>query len=139
MIWSRTRNSRDDLAYRILFWLAAACVLYIYVGYPLLLALAAWLRPAPRIRVLPAFELPVSVVLAAHNEECRIRARVRELVELVAGSTRGGRGDRDLGWLDGPHGRRGPGRGVARRRRTGGRVPVRVLVQELQRRARPWR
>jgi poly-beta-1,6-N-acetyl-D-glucosamine synthase len=68
----------------VLFWVSAACVVYTYVGYPLLLALAARLRPAPRSRVLLAHDLPVSVVLAAHNEESRIGARIRELVQLVA-------------------------------------------------------
>jgi poly-beta-1,6-N-acetyl-D-glucosamine synthase len=68
----------------VLFWLSAACVFYTYVGYPLLLALAARLRPAPRSRVLLAHDLPVSVVLAAYNEESRIGARIRELVQLVA-------------------------------------------------------
>jgi len=68
----------------VLFWLSAACVFYNYVGYPLLLALAARLRPARRMKRLPALELPVSVVLAAHNEESRIGARIRELVQLVA-------------------------------------------------------
>ncbi len=74
----------------VLFWLSAACVFYTYVGYPLLLALAARLRPARWIRGLPALELPVSVVLAAHNEESRIGARIRELVQLVAARPAGG-------------------------------------------------
>jgi len=74
----------------VLFWLSAACVVYTYVGYPLLLVLAARLRPAQQMRVLPALELPVSVVLAAHNEESRIGARIRELVQLVAARPAGG-------------------------------------------------
>ncbi len=74
----------------LLFWLSAACVFYTYVGYPLLLALAARLRPGRRIRVLPALELPVSVVLAAFNEEANIGRRIRELVGLVAAHPGGG-------------------------------------------------
>jgi cellulose synthase/poly-beta-1,6-N-acetylglucosamine synthase-like glycosyltransferase len=66
------------------FWLSAACVTYAYVGYPLVLALAARFRPAQRVSEPSAPGLPVSVVLAAHNEQTRIGARIQELVRLVA-------------------------------------------------------
>ncbi len=114
----------------VLFWLSAACVFYTYAGYPLLLALAARLRPARRISALPAVEHPVSVVLAAHNEESRIGARIRELVQLVAARPAGG----ELivvsdGSTDGTAALAHSAAFEAESA-TGGRVSVGVLVQE---------
>ncbi|HKI20582.1 MAG TPA: glycosyltransferase family 2 protein [Isosphaeraceae bacterium] len=74
----------------ILFWLSAACVLYTYVGYPLVLALAARLRPTRRLGAVSRPDVPVSVVVAAYNEAARIRARIDELVQLVADRSAGG-------------------------------------------------
>jgi len=113
-----------------LFWLSAVCVSYTYVGYPLILALAARIRPARPIRALSPPDHPVSVVLAAHNEESRIGARIRELVQLVAARPAGGE---VIVVSDGS-----TDRTVAKARAaaseaeaaTRGRVPVRVLVQE---------
>ena len=116
--------------FEAILWLSAACVFYTYVGYPLLLALAAWLRPARRIRVLPALELPVSVVLAAYNEESRIGARIHELVRLVAARPAGGEvivvsdGSTD-GTVALAH-----AAAFEAESATGGRVSVRVMEQE---------
>jgi biofilm PGA synthesis N-glycosyltransferase PgaC len=67
------------------FWLATACVAYAYVGYPLLLlVLASWrTRPVRRDGPTPR---SFSVVVAAHNEEAMIEARLRELTDLVTAS-----------------------------------------------------
>ena len=75
-----------------LFWLSAACVLYAYVGYPLILFAAASLRSRGRtVRGTPSTSsLPVSVVVAAYNEEAIISSRVGELVRLIAGPPAGG-------------------------------------------------
>jgi cellulose synthase/poly-beta-1,6-N-acetylglucosamine synthase-like glycosyltransferase len=73
-----------------IFWLSVACVLYTYLGYPVALALAAQLRRARPIDRHTAPAAPVSVVLAARNEELRISARIRELVHLVAAQPHGG-------------------------------------------------
>ena len=73
-----------------LFWISAACASYTYVGYPLLVALAARLWPARSKRGLVSDNLPVTVVLSVHNEETRIGGRIRELVQLVAGRSAGG-------------------------------------------------
>ncbi len=114
----------------LLFWLSAACVFYTYVGYPLILALASRLRPARPIRGLPALEVPVSVVLAVYNEESRIGARIRELVQLVAARPAGGEvivvsdGSTD-GTAALAH-----AAALEAKSATAGRVSVQVLVQE---------
>jgi cellulose synthase/poly-beta-1,6-N-acetylglucosamine synthase-like glycosyltransferase len=65
------------------FWVCAGCVLYAYVGYPLLLLIAGFLRPrgtGERVSV-PA---SVSIVVAAHNEEALIERRLDELTGQLA-------------------------------------------------------
>jgi cellulose synthase/poly-beta-1,6-N-acetylglucosamine synthase-like glycosyltransferase len=64
------------------FWICAALVVYTYVGYPLLMAVLArlWGRPPRRC---PVYRPSVSIVLAAHNEECSIGRRLEELVGLI--------------------------------------------------------
>ena len=67
----------------VCFWLALACVVYTYFLYPLLLAGLARFRHFP---TRPGKEPPrsVSVVVAAHNEEAVIGARLEELTRAVA-------------------------------------------------------
>ncbi len=112
--------------------MSATCVLYTYVGYPLALALAVRLRPSRPIATLSLTDVPVSVVLAAHNEEQRICERIRELVQVVA--ARGAGGEVIVvsdGSTDGTVER---AQATASEAQTaiGERVFVRVLVQE------PW-
>jgi glycosyltransferase involved in cell wall biosynthesis len=59
---------------RVVFWAAVGLVLYAYLGYPLLLALIGALRPR-RVRRGPVTDV-VSVIIAAHNEERRIRGKL---------------------------------------------------------------
>ncbi len=67
-----------------LFWVSVAVVVYVYAGYPLLLA--AWARLAGRpprraadgVRRWPS----VSIVVAARNEAARLPARVANLLTL---------------------------------------------------------
>ncbi|MFI5459063.1 MAG: glycosyltransferase [Isosphaerales bacterium] len=73
-----------------LFWLSAACVLYTYVAYPLILAAAVRLRSRGDTIRASSPIVPVSVVVAAYNEETVIGSRVRELARLVAGRPAGG-------------------------------------------------
>ena len=85
----------------VVFWVAAGLLVYTHVGYPLVLALAAR-RRRPRPPAAPA-ELPrVSLIVAAHDEEEVIAAKVanalaldypRELLELIVASD--GCADRD--------------------------------------------
>jgi cellulose synthase/poly-beta-1,6-N-acetylglucosamine synthase-like glycosyltransferase len=65
---------------RILFWGAAATVVYAYAGFPALVLLRARLRPRPYRTddILPR----VSLVLAAYNEAAGIRAKLDNLLAL---------------------------------------------------------
>lgn len=68
---------------RTLFWISAFTVIYVYAGYPLLLA--AWARLTRRTPVRnsgPAWPA-ISIVLAARNEGRRLRARVQNLIETI--------------------------------------------------------
>lgn len=69
-----------------LFWSCIALVLYAYAGYPLLVAMLARLRGSrPRL----GGECPViTVVVAAHDEERTIGARVRNLLAQDYPATR---------------------------------------------------
>jgi cellulose synthase/poly-beta-1,6-N-acetylglucosamine synthase-like glycosyltransferase len=74
---------------RTLFWISAAIVAYVYVGYPLLLA--AWARLAqrrPRKAQAIVSWPSISIVLAARNEGRRLRGRIRNLLEIAYPGTR---------------------------------------------------
>ena len=62
-----------------LFWISVAAILYTYIGYPVVVWMLARLR---RREVLKADIFPsVSVVLACHNEQGNIEARIKNLLE----------------------------------------------------------
>jgi biofilm PGA synthesis N-glycosyltransferase PgaC len=63
------------------FWLATAVVLYSYVGYPLLLALLAWVRPAPTVHRADE-PMTLSVVIVAFNEEDAIGRKIDNCLSL---------------------------------------------------------
>jgi cellulose synthase/poly-beta-1,6-N-acetylglucosamine synthase-like glycosyltransferase len=67
------------------FWLSAACVIYTYVGYPLLLACLGRFRKRrpPRLAAAPT---SVSIIVAAHNEGASIERRLAELTGLIDAS-----------------------------------------------------
>ena len=62
---------------KLVFFMATACLFYIYAGYPLVLAILSW---RSRIRLLCSDEyLPsVSVLIAAHNEERDLGWKIAE-------------------------------------------------------------
>jgi poly-beta-1,6-N-acetyl-D-glucosamine synthase len=67
-----------------LFWASVATVAYVYVGYPILLALwsSVAARPVKKHRALFGSSWPsVSIIVAAHNEAARLPSRVRNLIE----------------------------------------------------------
>ncbi|AXO88302.1 glycosyltransferase [Pseudomonas parafulva] len=61
-----------------IFWLCLSLPLYAWVGYPLLLSLAAPLFPRRSRAALPAQR--VSVVIAAHNEQRHIQAKLNSVL-----------------------------------------------------------
>src|SRR3954463_164139 len=69
---------------RLLFWLSALAVGYVYIGYPVLLFAWASLRPA-RTRRKPqaGAALPrMSIIMAVRNEAARLPARIDNLRAL---------------------------------------------------------
>jgi biofilm PGA synthesis N-glycosyltransferase PgaC len=66
-----------------LFWLSVTAVLYVYAGYPLLLA--AWAKIVnrrPRARDFEPGQWPsISIIVAARNEAHQLAARVTNLLE----------------------------------------------------------
>ncbi len=67
------------------FWASTFVILYIYLGYPLLLAAWARLLPHP-VRKAPLDAVrrwpSISIVVAARNEAARLPARVANLLDL---------------------------------------------------------
>jgi cellulose synthase/poly-beta-1,6-N-acetylglucosamine synthase-like glycosyltransferase len=67
----------------VLFWMSAAVVAYVYVGYPCLIAV--WARLTDRRPIRATFaegQWPgISIVIAARNEAARLPARVRNLLD----------------------------------------------------------
>lgn len=65
---------------RTVFWISLALVSYAYVGYALLLMALARRRSIP---VLAApLQPPISILIAAHNEEANLARKLRNLYEL---------------------------------------------------------
>jgi cellulose synthase/poly-beta-1,6-N-acetylglucosamine synthase-like glycosyltransferase len=63
-----------------IFWAALACIVYVYVGYPLLLV--AWRKLARRPVSKRAYEPSVSLVIVMHNESSHVRAKMRNCFDL---------------------------------------------------------
>jgi cellulose synthase/poly-beta-1,6-N-acetylglucosamine synthase-like glycosyltransferase len=65
---------------RIIFWLAAFLLFYVYAGYPLLLALIGLFvrRPRPDAGYTPR----ISVLIAAYNEEEAIERKIQQTLAL---------------------------------------------------------
>ena len=71
-------------AIALLFYVAVAWLLYVFIAYPLLMALLAKLRPRPlRLAAAESGALPsVTIVMAAYNEERLIAAKLQNYLEL---------------------------------------------------------
>src|SRR4029077_8832220 len=65
---------------RIMFWLAALLLFYVYAGYPLLLGLIALF--VRRWRPEPGYCSQISVLIAAYNEEAAIERKIRQTLAL---------------------------------------------------------
>lgn len=66
-----------------LFWFAFAWVGYSYIGYPMLIALMARVRPK-QVRRIVGYSPTVSIIVPAHNEEEQVGRRVAELCQILA-------------------------------------------------------
>lgn len=64
----------------VLLWLSIGIVLYVYAGYPLLVALLARLRG--KERPFPAITPSLTLLIAAHNEEAVIAAKLENSLTL---------------------------------------------------------
>ncbi|MCB2223814.1 MAG: glycosyltransferase family 2 protein [Actinobacteria bacterium] len=64
----------------IVFWAAAGIVAYTYAGYPLLVAALSRLRPAPADH--SGHTPPLTLVIAAYNEEAVIGAKLHQSLAL---------------------------------------------------------
>jgi poly-beta-1,6-N-acetyl-D-glucosamine synthase len=62
----------------VLFWSALVTVLYVYIGYPAILA--AWARLAPRPVHRSAVTPTISIVIAARNEAPALHTRLQNLL-----------------------------------------------------------
>lgn len=65
---------------QISFWLAVAAILYTYAGYPVLLMILSKLRGRPVLR--REFEPPVTVIIAAYNEERDLAQKLENTLAL---------------------------------------------------------
>jgi cellulose synthase/poly-beta-1,6-N-acetylglucosamine synthase-like glycosyltransferase len=65
----------------VVFSLALALVLYAYLGYPAMVALAAWLRPAPAVRK-SAITPDLTVIIVARNEESCLEDKLLNCLSL---------------------------------------------------------
>ncbi|MFN2596775.1 MAG: glycosyltransferase [Pyrinomonadaceae bacterium] len=70
-----------EIAANIVFWLSAAALAYAYLGYPLLVAAVASLRPRC-VRRDEKFSPRVSVVITAYNEERDLAAKLENTLAL---------------------------------------------------------
>ena len=64
----------------LIFWTAFGCIVYVYLGYPLLLIL--WRKVVRRPVHKQYQELSVSLVIAMHNESNNVRAKIQNCFEL---------------------------------------------------------
>lgn len=69
---------------QLAFWFSLAGIVYTYLGYPILMALAARLRSKPWRRAPWPSDAPppVSVIMAVHNGEKLLPAKLRHLLTL---------------------------------------------------------
>ena len=63
-----------------LFWACLFLILYVYVGYPMLLTAGVFGRR--RLVRMASLEPSLSIVVPAHNEEKAIRAKLENLLAL---------------------------------------------------------
>ena len=65
----------------IIYWFCLLIILYVYAGYPLLVALLGLVLHKP-VRTDPAYTPTVSIIIAAYNEESVIREKLENCLAL---------------------------------------------------------
>jgi len=65
---------------KLVFWFSVITVFYVYIGYPMLLAVLRRFAGTPVRK--GAFEPRVTILIAAHNERGRIERKLRNCMEL---------------------------------------------------------
>lgn len=63
-----------------LFWISIGVLIYVYLGYPLALRLGVLGRPAAVLS--GPIQPPISIIVAAHNEEAVIGAKLKNLLAV---------------------------------------------------------
>ena len=82
------------MVFQIVFWISLGCILYTYIGYPVILFLLMKLRTTKRERD-PLYRPTVSVLIAAYNEDRILEEKIenclavdypRDRIEFLFGS-----------------------------------------------------
>lgn len=66
---------------KIVFWIVALLIFYIYFGYPFLLGLISLLRKK-QLKINNAYEPTASLIIAAFNEEISIKKKIENSLKL---------------------------------------------------------
>lgn len=69
------------LLMKIVFWGSLLVVSYTYIGYPLLIAVWAYIGGARPVQRAP-IRLPISIIISAYNEEAHIGAKLTNCCQL---------------------------------------------------------
>src|SRR5271169_6009639 len=64
----------------ILLWASCLALIYVYLGYPLLLALLASFRP--KLQSVLGYEPTLSILIAAYNEAAGIGKKINDTLKL---------------------------------------------------------
>lgn len=80
MVYWPASTPSFEVASKVLFFASALVILYVYVGYPLLLSVLVGFRRRPK--PAPGYLPFLSVLIAAHNEEAVIGEKIKSTLAL---------------------------------------------------------
>lgn len=69
-----------SLIVALLFWGSSGVILYVYLGYPIFIALLAKLRP--QAEAFPAYLPTVTLLIAAYNEETVVESKIKNSLAI---------------------------------------------------------
>ncbi|MGB8980993.1 MAG: glycosyltransferase family 2 protein [Anaerolineales bacterium] len=72
--------STGSILTALLFWISLGSILYTYLGYPLLVFLLARLKP--KSKPFPSHQPPVTLLIAAYNEEAVIEEKIKNSLSI---------------------------------------------------------